>query len=208
MILTSDYYISENSERQSEYDYCINKNLENQNISKIIYFTNIENPKHQHEKIEFVFNKKRPTYKSFFEFFNLNYPNEIIIISNLDIFFDNTLDLLNQMDLSKTVLALTRYDLKNGEWVLYDENNVAQASQDTWIYKSPINVKRMLCDFNLGIPGCDNRIAFEFVKAGYIVNNNSLSLKTYHKHESNHRTWVINKPTPVPGPYHYIKAVK
>lgn len=207
MILTSDYYISKNKKRQEEYEYCINKVLENDMITKIVYFTQGE-VKHKHEKITFVKTEKRPTYEDFFNYFNDNHKNEVIILSNLDIYFDDTLNLVNNIDMNNTILALTRYDLKNKEWVLYNENNVAQASQDTWIFKTPVDVYNMSCKFTLGIPGCDNRIAFEFKKLDYKVINNSLSIKTYHKHESNHRTWELEKIKPISGPYHYIKTTK
>lgn len=207
MILTSDYYISKNKHRQDEYDYCINKVLENDRITKVVYFVQ-EEVKHEHEKIIFVKTEKRPTYEDFFNYFNKNHKDEIIILSNLDIYFDETLDIIDSIDLNNSMLALTRYDLKNNEWVLFNENNVAQASQDTWVFKTPVDTYNMSCNFTLGIPGCDNKIAFEFHKLGYNVINNSLSIKTYHKHESNHRTWRLEKIKPVRGPYHYIKPTK
>ena len=204
MILTSDYHISENSERQKEYDFCINKNIENPDIKKIIYFITDQEPKHLHKKIEYVKVDTRPTYKTFFTYMNEKYPNETIILSNLDIFFDETINLIKNIDFNKKVLALTRYEYTNNNWILFNERNCARVSQDTWVFKTPLNIDNVYCDFTLGIPGCDNRIAYELVKNEYNVINNCLTIKTYHKHDSNHRTYKINKVTAVPGPYHLL----
>ena len=38
MIVTSDYHISDNPIRQMEYDFCINKILENSFVDKVIFF--------------------------------------------------------------------------------------------------------------------------------------------------------------------------
>ena len=39
-------------------------------------------------------------------------------------------------------------------------------------------------DFNLGIPGCDNRIAWELYRAGYKLINPASKIKSYHYHPS------------------------
>ena len=174
-------------------------------LIKLFFFSETKNVKHIDKKIEYVIKNTRPTYRDFFEYFNLNYPNEIVLLSNLDIFFDETISEVKNINLDSNVLALTRYDFKNNQWVLFNENNVAQASQDTWVFKTPLRLESLDCNFNLGVPGCDNRIAYEFYKSGYNVINNSLKIKTYHKHDSNYRIWEVKKISPVPPPYLYVK---
>ena len=56
-------------------------------------------------------------------------------------------------------------------------------SQDAWIFTPPIP-KKICADFTLGCPGCDNRIAAEFNKAGWILSNPSKLIKCYHLHIS------------------------
>jgi hypothetical protein len=201
MILTSDYHISENSERQKEYDFCINKNIKNPDIKKIIYFITDQEPIHIHNKIEYVKVNVRPTYRTFFEYVNNKFPGETIILSNLDIYFDETINIVKEISLEKKILALTRYELKSEGWTLFNENSIAKGCQDTWIFKSPINCADIYCDFTLGIPGCDNRIAYEFSSKGYDVINNCLTIKTYHIHNSNYRSYKINKVSRISQPY-------
>jgi hypothetical protein len=42
-------------------------------------------------------------------------------------------------------------------------------SFDTYIFKPKVNVDLSKCNFKFGTLGCDNRIAYEIKKAGYIV---------------------------------------
>ena len=59
-------------------------------------------------------------------------------------------------------------------------------SQDTWVFKTPINV-----NYNedyakdgimLGVGGCDNKIAYVMKQSDYEVLNPCREIKTYHKH--------------------------
>ena len=54
-------------------------------------------------KIERVVVKKRPTYQDLFEYCNTHMKNEICIVSNSDIIFDETLRYFKSLDMTKPV---------------------------------------------------------------------------------------------------------
>ena len=72
------------------------------------------------------------------------------------------------------------------------------ASQDCWIFKSPIKIDNR-CDFLMGKPGCDNRVAQIYLENGFKVKNPSLQIKSYHLHLTGYRTY--NNSDIIPGPY-------
>lgn len=188
-ILITPYYKTGNDERDFEIDSVLKKNISSGLFEKIILFCdNNVRPNFHYELIEFVDFNERPTYLDFFNKGN-EYTDKIIVVSNSDIFFDDTLFYTESFLIEKKeLLALTRYEyLKNYEEVII-EMIMGCDSQDSWIYLSPINTDNMNIDFGLGIPGCDNRIAYELSK-NYIVRNPSYSIKTYHFHESNYRNY-------------------
>ena len=166
----------------------------------------------------FLFNKEltfltihdiqpRPTYNDYFKvichkigkgYFS---NDDIFLIANSDIYFDETLLLANQIKHGE-VYALTRYDIKRGQARFFDRPD----SQDVWIFRGGINPIEG-ADFHLGVGGCDNRIAYLLNKAGYKVTNPSLSIKTYHLHESGIRTFDYKKHKVVPPPYLTLKPI-
>jgi hypothetical protein len=80
--------------------------------------------------------------------------------------------------------ALSRWDLDED---MKAKHHNTWDSQDTWIFKN--SIKSGNYDIPLGIPGCDNRIAYELKEAGYEVINPSKTVKTYHYHLSNYRSY-------------------
>jgi hypothetical protein len=179
-----NYYEDKNKTRKKEVDFCLQKNLENPYINVIIIET-----------------AEKPTYNMFFEKINdITKDDDINIICNSDIFFDDTINLINNMK-QKEVYALSRWD-----WI--NENNIKlfnrQDSQDTWIIKG--KAENIVGNFTLGKRGCDNRIAYEFKNAGYKISNPSLSIKTYHVHNSGIRNYTHHDS--VPEPYLLVELSK
>lgn len=126
----------------------------------------------------------RPTFGFCFELANSLYPNSNIIISNADIYFNDTLKLLTGYSLENKFLALTRWNLtKDGNLVPYiwPDGRKGEYSQDSWIFETPL--KSFFDDnIQLGIPHCDGRIAFEAQRAGLHVLNPCISLQCCHVH--------------------------
>ena len=66
------------------------------------------------------------------------------------------------------VLCLSRHDVCEDGALQFD-SHVATLSQDVWAFRPPL--PKVGAQFLMGKPGCDNRIAYEFRKAGMRVNN-------------------------------------
>jgi hypothetical protein len=175
--LLFNYYEDRNNARKKEIDFCLRMNLANPLMKVII----LETP-------------GKPQYKQMFDFVNkITGPEDINIIANSDIFFDESIGLTCKMNLNEC-WALSRWD-----W--YNENSIQffdrSDSQDCWIFKGPI--KPINSTFTLGTLGCDNRIAHDIHQAGYNISNPSRSVKTYHVHNSAVRNY--RKTDVVPKPY-------
>ena len=122
-----------------------------------------------------------------------------VIIANADIFFDETLALIESEPLDGKMLCLSRWD--------EDSNGILRHldrpdSQDAWIFEPPL--PRIASDFFLGKPGCDNRLAYEVACAGLAVLNPSRSLRARHLHNSGIRRYTHREH--VAGPVRFVPA--
>ena len=203
IILVTQYYIPKNKEREQEINTCLIKNLENNIIDEIhLYIENDYdfNFLKNKNKIKFIKTNKQLSYNTVFNYSNIYDKNHIIILSNSDIYFNNTLKNIYDLNFKNVFYALNRYDIdKNNKLVLYDVNY----SQDVWIWKPPINI--IINDNNindyfdindgiiLGVGGCDNRILKVVKDSGYIIKNASDKIQSIHNHKNNYRTWINDK---------------
>lgn len=183
------WYEEGNKKRKDELIACIKKNVENELIGKIylIVENGIKVPI-KNDKIVIVDMLKRPTYSDVFKIVNsITTTDEINIIANTDIYFlERDISLMHQINWNNLCLALTRWDdLENGDIKFHGQ----ACSQDVWIFKGAI--KEINGGFNLGVPGCDNRIAWEIEQAGYDIINPSLDVKSYHLHNSGVRKYDL-----------------
>jgi hypothetical protein len=181
--LIVQYYKCDNEARQEEIDFCLSKNLSNEFISSVYLLTEqLIDMSHfpHHEKIKQTVIGERLTFEMAFQHANQQHEDQVWILSNADIYFDGSLVQLNDAKLGDAVFALTRHDIQmDGTWKIVDPA-YAHGSQDAWIFKTPIPLDKLYAKFYLGIPGCDNRIAYEFIKAGYKVINPSNKITIYH----------------------------
>lgn len=185
-----NHYQCGDAHRQRELDFCFEANQNNPLIDKIINFDN------------------RIMYHDFFEA-TKEYPNDINILANSDIYFNETLENVHSIRANECY-AITRSELRGSEIVSFEDmhhrNRGAKAmhSQDVWIFRGVVN--RVQAKFYLGIPGCDNRVAAEINKAGYHLKNPCYSIQCVHKHQSSERNYNIPKGTPnkIPMPYLWV----
>jgi len=192
-------YSEPNPNRLKEYELCLKYNLDNQWIERIhILFEDCQDqaenvirknfqPWLNHPNIDIRIAKRQKvrsiSYLDFISFANeILPPNTRFIIANSDIYFDESLELIQNFDFHKRVFALTRYNVKP---YLDFDGKVWQrsiGSQDSWFFQTPFPEEETF-DLYVGWMGCDSRIAYELDKAGLEVLNPSLSIKCWHLHE-------------------------
>jgi hypothetical protein len=205
IILVYQYFKVKNNDseyqnrRQNEIDLCLIKNNNNKYINEIhllveeLYDLSFIDT----TKIKQIVINKRLSYQDAFEYYNINLSNQICILSNADIYYDDSLNILKYVNFNfKTVLCLTRYEdnLENELKLLcgmeydYTKNKIIKGikqfkpsiwTQDCWIWKdNQINIKN--CDFYLGIPGCDNHIVYLFTNNNFNIYNPSKLICSNH----------------------------
>ena len=189
MNLFINYFDHSNSKRKKEIEFCLKKNEENEHIKRVVI----------------VNRNERCTYGNFFDAM-FAYPNEVNIIANSDIYFDDTIQLARTIEYNQCY-ALTRWELVNGKVIDFRSRHGVPSpprwSQDVWIFKGSINSsefhtvvatnlnnnKSEVIPFSLGIPGCDNKIAAMLKEKGMQVINPSLSIRAIHVHEDSSRVY-------------------
>lgn len=152
-----------------------------------------------HSKLSVVRIEKRPNYRELFDIAEALNPEGINIVCNTDIFYlPADIKRLKKVTWDNRVLALSRWDVqKKGNPILYTHPD----SQDSWIFKGAL--KNVDCDFKIGIPGCDNKIAYEIDQAEYEISNPSVTIKSYHQHLTGLHNYIKDNKVieRIPPPY-------
>lgn len=206
--LYTTYFDASEQSRVHELQSALLRNFNNSIIDKIVIFN--EN----NADLSFIKNKnklvcidipKRPRFIDFIQYINYNVTKEdVSIIANTDIYFNQSLKFVDKFLSSKKVLALSRFDLIGNNRIQYYKK---WDSQDSWVFKGKISLKGG--EYYLGKPGCDNKIAYESLASGYEVIDNSLDIISYHIHSSDIRTYNIERKTNVvEKPYLYLLPEK
>ena len=198
-ILFINWYNEQRTKRAKELLECLNRNIENKAISHIV---NISDTPIENKRVINAHHEERLTFGVFFQAINATVdPEDISIIANLDIFFDETIEQAKRIK-ENECFALSRWEILPNGKKNEKQVQVLGDSQDVWIFKGKVR-KLKKSDFYLGMLGCDNRIAHELKGAGYNVLNPSKTIKAWHLHNSNIRNY--NEHDIIPPPYHRIK---
>ena len=220
IILIQQYYLNDSEERQAELKFCLKKNLENKYISHI-YLLNekiytlqelgLDNDS-SYNKLTQINISKRLTFKDAFQFIKTNNINGYCVISNSDIFFNDTINQLkfSYLHKEKCCLGLTRYEYVDDD--NYYINNIFVNngwSQDTWILHTNSIVKELyeldIFDFNLGTPGCDNKILYLLYRLNFNLINCPTLINIFHYHNTNIINYIDNKESRLKRPYLCLK---
>lgn len=136
----------------------------------------------------------RPTFG---ELFRMCKPGMLNVIANSDIYFERIAHAPKEGE----VWALSRYDVDpTGASILWNHRD----SQDTYmIMGGPHNIdaESVLAKrdgepgtyyrpFTQGLAGCDNHLMHVLRAAGYRVTNPSKTIRSYHLHLSQYRSYV------------------
>ncbi len=238
IILISQFYLPQDQTRLNEVQICLRLNLNNEFITKIyllnetIYTDNelgldLEqfslNLKEKHKLVQIDISR-RLTYDTVFKFARQLVSDGYcgyFILSNSDIWFDNSLNILSDWNFnSKSFICLTRSVKQapvhtstkhnnsnktisnlNDELISVDSPN----SNDSWIWPSvntPMDRYDHVFNYGLGTPGCDNVTAFVLAVTGYELINNPEQLRGFHLHENDFRTY--DPKVALPSPYLFV----
>jgi hypothetical protein len=176
----------ENRERANEYEYCLERNEENPLIDEIVLIKSDERP-------------------SYAQAFDLMSDDSINILANSDIYFDETLQFVKTID-KREFWCLTRWELLDGEIMFFSHRNKnkydhSKWSQDIWICNGKPVIPQ--ATFQMGVPGCDNKIALLAFRAGYAVKNPSYTIRGIHVHRND---WRPKRDAErIPPPYKWVQ---
>jgi hypothetical protein len=158
-----------NARRKAELDLCARKNAENPHLEVVV-----------------VESQDRPTYATMIEAANarISSPDDISIIANADIYFDDTIRLAVTMD-PKQAYALRRWNVnRNGSVTL-----CSYAGTDSWVFRG--HISGIFADMPIGTWATDVRLNAEIAAAGYTLLNPARSIKSYHVHASGVRNYPV-----------------
>ena len=202
----TQYYVPEKGRRAKEIRKCLEMNIQNPLIDKIVLLnekellSSLPFPK---GKIQESVIGQRLTYEAVLRWINENAPKDTIcVFANADIWLDSEMwrDVwMTRLD--DVFIALLRWDVQDDE----SESKLfgpRSDSQDTWCVLSDSIKSRTWNWPSLAIPfgkaGCDNAITVEMLRQKFLIVNPALSLKTHHYHLSGTRNYdpadVVDKP--------------
>jgi hypothetical protein len=209
--LFTQYYVPKQKERYEEIQQTLELNIANSLINKIVLFFEDsaqyeqfqQKNNHALAKIKCILINKRLTYADFFRFVASDEvpANTIVALANSDIYFDDTIKHLWKISFEDRCLALLRYEHSPAGTSHAHILGPRADSQDTWIFNSNSIKSRATTkwtdetyntfNYFLGTPGCDNSFITDIVKERFTVVNPAGSIKTYHIHGSNIRSYTV-----------------
>lgn len=200
MNLITTYYKTLNQLRNDEIDSCLNINCQNNNIDEIYLLNNIlydlsfiNDPL---KKItQYIISNEEDyklKYSDAIKFINEKMKGKICILSNSDIYFDDTLSKINNTIIKNNFFALLRYDedLEKNKNIFKRFDVPRDDSQDCWIFLAPLNISLNKINFSLGTLGCDSIFAYYIYETGINLSNPSLDIVATHRHITNFRTYT------------------
>lgn len=204
--LYTPYFKARTEDRQAELDECLRRNVECQEIDRIVLLIDDGHPPPvRSDKIGIVACGSRPTYRQWLELSAGQDAPGLSILANTDIYFDKSLGRLDDAFCEpETFMALSRYD-REGEVLVPHE--APHWSQDTWAVRAgstlPSGLLRLL-DLPMGVPRCDNKIAYLFAVHGWKVVNPVRFIHSVHLHQTQQRNYDKKSDLTVIGGVAYV----
>jgi len=205
-----NYYRERNLFRRLEIDYCLSRNVANAAVSRLLVLSK-DPPPISDNKMEAVpTSSARPTLAQIFQIIGeQSGKDDYNVVINADCFLA-TDDPNAFAQLGHGVAwCIGRYEIPRMNpllpWTTRRRpfSQLRDDSQDCWIIRGK-PARGMWLDFSLGLPGCDNRLAYELHKAGYVVENPIDRISVFHFHSQTVRSYTDAHQ--VPKPYLLVKA--
>jgi hypothetical protein len=209
------YHLPPSQARLAEFCAVLRQNVRNEQIARIDLFVEdaalLTCPWAEAEqmrrlwadpKIRIFHTHARRTYQALIDHAN-EHVEGLAMISNCDVHYDDTLQLLHKVNFAKFAVCLSKAEIVGDNQFYPLTPAMCGYSQDTWVFKPPL--KRMRdASFFMGVQRCDNRIAWEFAAIGLRPINPANDIRSYHCHLSGVRTYRQDIDC-VPGPVLFIK---
>lgn len=196
------FYTPDDPQRAAELLHCLEKNLANSAFHHVYLLQDDDTPlPFDNAKLKVLPLDRRPSYRDWVKLSCENGSGRISVLANSDIYFDESILLLQDLLLpdERRFVALSRYD-KKAETVTPHPN--PHWSQDTWAFRPanniPLSMMKSL-DFPLGVPRCDNKVAYVFSINAFDVYNPIKDIQTVHVHETELRYYDKKGDTSIKG---------
>ncbi|MCL2924716.1 MAG: glycosyltransferase [Trichodesmium sp. MAG_R04] len=198
--LITTLYNETQIERALEYLNCLHRSYYHHLIDEIHVFYDTSKDQKTNLILNYLHKKKnitvkiisgRPTYKNIFDYANQCFTSgSRIIVSNADIYFNETLNLAVDIDLKEKFIVLTRWNQQENNNLLLQKSNGLPNyfSADVWIFQLPLKVD-FHCNYQLGTPFCDSFLNNQLSKTNYRVYNPCLEIQACHLHKN----WQLSK---------------
>lgn len=170
-------WFNSNPEVMAYNSYCLHKNVSNPYIDHVYLFDSGRSFSNIYsKKLSVIPIKDRLSYSDWFEYNNEKNTDSMKILINSDIYFDESISILNKLDMNDDTLYVgTRVDVtQKGDiipsTVTYRDGGKTvdpDRSQDVWIYKN-INAT-FNSHFVLGEKHCDGQLRISAQNAGVKV---------------------------------------
>jgi len=196
------FYTPKDQERAAELLDCLRRNLDCKEIDRVYLLQDDDTlPPFSDTHLKVLRLAQRPTYLDWVRFSKELCPNHLSVLANSDIYFDTNIAKLRTIfdTAPKTFVALSRYDQVK-DTIIPHEN--PQWSQDTWAFLPSVEISSEMerqLDIPLGVPRCDNKVAYVFSVNGFTLVNPFDYVRSFHLHETSLRYYDKKGDTRIKG---------
>jgi hypothetical protein len=201
------FYTPPDPDRAAELLYCLDRNLASGLFARIVLMTDDDTPLPRADRRLLLLRLERqPTYLDWVRAARKACPGHIAVLMNSDVYAEDSLGRIATIfDRDpQAFVALTRFD-KAGDAVTPHKS--PHWSQDCWALvpgaDAPAPHDDRL-DIPLGVPRCDNKIAYRFATQGHAVYNPFPFVRTIHVHETEKRYYSKTGDERVIGTVAYV----
>lgn len=200
------YFAARTLERQAELDLCLRMNLECPAVTRLVLLVDDgHQPPLTHPKLTVRHIPGRPTYQQWVELSRELPHGGVSILANSDIYFDDSLPRVHAtLAAPKRFMALSRFEKLGPEFKPHPN---PRWSQDTWGLRTGQDLPAPLLkalDIPLGVPRCDNKVAYLFAVHGWTVHNPMPFVHSVHVHETQQRSYDKKTDMTVMGGVAYV----
>lgn len=196
------FYTPKDEARAAELLKCLRHNLDCAAIDHV-YLLQDDNTARPYPDDHLTVLKlpRRPTYLDWVRYSQELCPDHISVLANSDIYVDDDIAQLTEIFATNetSFVALSRYDQIRGD---IQPHPNPHWSQDTWAFLPALPVSSVMAhqlNIPLGVPRCDNKVAYVFSINGYTVVNPFHHIRSIHVHETGLRYYDKTGDTRIKG---------